>query len=105
MSLTVTPSLLAPRRMLLALLVAAIALTCLPQVAEAAPFGVQKLRQGGSTGPENYVYTDGGVVFGQASVADAEGGVLFGGCRGTARHRVDTQHVVGVPDVAIGVVV
>jgi hypothetical protein len=68
MTLTVPPSLFAPRRLLLALLAAAIVLSCLPQVAEAAPFGVQKLRQGGSTGPENYVYTDGGVVFGQATV-------------------------------------
>jgi hypothetical protein len=68
MSLTVPPSLLAPRWLLLALLVAAIALTCLPQVAAAAPFGVQKLREGASTGPENYVYTDGGTVFAQATV-------------------------------------
>jgi hypothetical protein len=68
MTLTVTPSISAARRLLLALIVAAIALTCLPQVAEAAPFGVQKLRQGGSTGPENYVYTDGGTVFAQATV-------------------------------------
>src|SRR5215207_11113532 len=56
------------RRSLLAAVLLAIAFSCLPQAADAAPFGVQKLRQGGSTGAENYVYTDGGVVFGQGTV-------------------------------------
>jgi hypothetical protein len=68
MRLTIPRSQVALRRLLLTSFAVAIALTCLPQVAQAAPFGVQKLRQGGSTGTENYVYTDGGVVFAQATV-------------------------------------
>jgi hypothetical protein len=55
-------------RSLLAALVALVALTALPQAADAAQFGVQRLRQGSSTGAENYLYTDGGVVFAQATV-------------------------------------
>src|ERR1044071_6993708 len=56
------------RRMLLALVAAAILVSALPQAADAAPFGVQKLRQGSSSGAENYIYTDGGSVVGQATV-------------------------------------
>ena len=58
----------ATSRSLLAVLAALVALTALPQVAEAAPFGVQRLRQSTSSGAEDYIYTDGGVVFGQATV-------------------------------------
>src|SRR5215208_7322100 len=68
MTVTIPPSHFALKRLLLTFAVAAIALACLPSVAHAANFGVQKLRQGGSTGTENYVYTDGGVVFAQGTV-------------------------------------
>src|SRR5215213_1556547 len=54
-------------RSLLAVLAALIALAAVPSTADAA-FGLQRLRQGTATGAENYLYTDGGVVFAQASV-------------------------------------
>src|SRR5215210_87951 len=56
------------RRLAPAALAGAIALMCLPQAASAAPFGVQKLRQSSSSGAENYLYPDGGVVFAQATI-------------------------------------
>jgi hypothetical protein len=56
------------RRSLLALLVCLIALTLLPQTAHAAAFGLQRLRENTATGTENYIYTDGGTVFAQASI-------------------------------------
>ena len=56
------------RRLVLALLAVLIGLTALPQAAEAAVFGIQRLRENSATGTENYIYTDGGTVFAQASV-------------------------------------
>jgi hypothetical protein len=45
-----------------------VAFAALPQAADAAQFGIARLRQTSSTGAENYLYTDGGVVFAQATV-------------------------------------
>jgi len=53
---------------LLAVVALLIALTIGPGSAHAAPFGVSKLRMGSSSAAENYIYTDGNVVFGQATV-------------------------------------
>ena len=46
----------------------AIALAGVPQDAHAAAFGVQKLRQGSAAGAENYLFTDGDLVFAQGTV-------------------------------------
>src|SRR6186997_2172138 len=56
------------RRLLLALFACLIAVTALPQAADAAQFGVARLRQNTSTGAENYLFTDGGSVFAEATV-------------------------------------
>ena len=45
-----------------------VAFAALPQAANAAAFGVNRLRETNATGAENYLYTDGGVVFAQATV-------------------------------------
>src|SRR4051794_14658966 len=58
-------------RSLLAVLAAIVALTALPQAADAANFGMQRLRQTNASGAENYLFTDGGVVFGQGTVDPA----------------------------------
>ena len=86
MSTLSLPLFLTPRRLLLAVLAVAIALTCVPQDASAAAFGIQRLRQGTTAGAENYLYTDGGVVAAQSTVdagsyyrftvLDAGGGVV-----------------------------
>jgi large repetitive protein len=55
----------------LALVAFAIALAAVPQAANAAAFGVNRLRETNATGAENYLYTDGGVVFAQATVDSA----------------------------------
>src|SRR5215207_8758497 len=56
------------RRLLLAAMAVVTAFTVLPQDAHAAAFGVQRLRQASAAGAENYVFTDGGVVFAQGTV-------------------------------------
>jgi hypothetical protein len=56
------------RRLVLALVAFAIALAAVPQGADAAGFGIQRLRETDATGAENYLYTDGGVVFAQGTV-------------------------------------
>src|SRR6188508_238182 len=56
------------RRLLLALLACLIAVTAVPQAADAAQFGVTRLRQNTSTGAENYLFTDGGSVFAEGTV-------------------------------------
>ena len=45
-----------------------VAFAALPQAADAAQFGLARLRQTSATGAENYLYTDGGVVFAQGTV-------------------------------------
>src|SRR4051794_2193942 len=55
-------------RSLLAAMVAFVAFAALPQAADAAQFGLARLRQTSSTGAENYLYTDGGVPFAQGTV-------------------------------------
>ena len=45
-----------------------VAFTALPQAADAAQFGLARLRQTSATGAEDYLYTDGGVVFAQGTV-------------------------------------
>jgi hypothetical protein len=52
----------------LAFVALAIALAAVPQAANAAGFGVNRLRESNATGAENYLYTDGGVVFAQGTV-------------------------------------
>src|SRR3954447_1338588 len=59
-------------RSLLAVLAALIALTAIPQSAVAAKqFGLQRVRQNTQAGAENYVFTDGGTAFAQATVDPA----------------------------------
>jgi hypothetical protein len=55
-------------RSLLAVLAALIALAAVPSSADAATFGLTRLRQDTATGAENYLFTDGNVVIAQASV-------------------------------------
>jgi hypothetical protein len=55
-------------RIVLAFVALAIALAAVPQAANAAGFGVNRLRESNATGAENYLYTDGGVVFAQGTV-------------------------------------
>ena len=45
-----------------------VAFAAVPQAADAAQFGLARLRQTSATGAENYLYTDGGVVFAQGTV-------------------------------------
>jgi large repetitive protein len=55
-------------RSLLAVLAALIAFAAVPSSADAATFGLTRLRENSSSGAENYIYTDGGTVFAQASI-------------------------------------
>ena len=59
------------RRLLLAVFACLIAITALPQAADAAQFGVTRLRQNTSAGAENYLFTDGGSVFAEGRVDPA----------------------------------